>query len=60
MNWKTIYDFMTKYILVNKLPFDKYKKNIASDAIILIVIGAALAVFLLVFIIISRSKVKVR
>lgn len=33
-----VYDFMTKYILVNKLPFDKYKKNIASDAIILIVI----------------------
>lgn len=32
------YDFMTKHVLVNKLPFDNYKKNYGSDDIVLVVI----------------------
>lgn len=32
------YDFMTKHVLVNKLPFDSYKKTYGSDDIILVVI----------------------
>lgn len=32
------YDFMTKHVLVNKLPFDNYKKNYGSDDTVLVVI----------------------
>ena len=34
------YDFMTKNVLIQKLPFDKIKKNYGSDDIVLVVIDA--------------------
>lgn len=34
------YDFMTKHVLIQKLPFDKFKKNYGSDDIVLVVIDA--------------------
>ncbi len=34
------YDFMTKHVLTNKLPFDNYKKIYGSDDIVLVVIDA--------------------
>ena len=34
------YDFMTKHVLIQKLPFDKFKKNHGSDDIVLVVIDS--------------------
>ena len=34
------YDYMTKHVLIQKLPFDNYKKNFGSDDIVLVVIDA--------------------
>ena len=34
------YDFMTKHVLIKKLPFDKYKRNQGSDDVVLVVIDS--------------------
>ena len=34
------YDYMVKHVLVQKLPFDKYKKNFGSEDVVLVVIDA--------------------
>ena len=34
------YDYMVKHVLVQKLPFDKYKKNFGNEDVVLVVIDA--------------------